>query len=157
VSGSGRSEPATQEDGFNERLLGVLRSLRPGTRELTDGERALIAEYEYIAERLARPVFSPPAPQLTGFDIDGQKIRVYGRYLSDATVLNLGGTRVTREHFRFREGAWAGRGEPFIEADVPAGAAAEPITVFTSGGSATTRERLRGGNSGRHEDRDSEQ
>jgi hypothetical protein len=142
---------AVQDDGFNEQLLSVLRSLRPGTRELTDGQKALIAEYEYISERLTGPIFSPPAPQITGFDTEGQKVKVYGRYLSGATVLNVGGTRVTREHFRFREGAKPEGGASYIEADVPIGAEAGPITVFTSGGSATSRQSSRGGDSDERE------
>ena len=144
---------AAQEDAFQDQLLSVLRSLRPGTRDLTDSQKALLAEYEYIGDRLAGPIFSPPAPQITGLDEQGQTVKVYGRYLSGATILNVGGTRVTREHFRFMEGGERAGGAPYIEADVPTEAGVGPVTIITPGGSATSHESFHGGDSDDREQR----
>ena len=39
-------------------------TLRPGVR-LSEGQKAVIAEYAYIKEQLAGPQFGSPAPQIT--------------------------------------------------------------------------------------------
>jgi hypothetical protein len=40
------------------------QTLRPGVR-LTEGQKAVIAEYAYIKEQLAGPQFGSPAPPIT--------------------------------------------------------------------------------------------
>lgn len=121
-------------DTFNRELLSALRSLRPGVRQLSEEQEEVIAEYEHIKDQLAGPSFGPLPPQITGYErVDGTT-RIYGTNLAAATVVKVGGTRVTRGGFRFCDGD-----EPYIEVQLPQGGTSGPVTVFTSGGLATRR------------------
>jgi hypothetical protein len=133
-----QSGHATAEQDGLSKLMSVLESLRLGP-QLSDPQNALIAEYEDIKQRLAGPTFSAPPPQITGLDTDNGKVKIYGKHLRDVRVLRIAGARVTRDHFQWKDQAQLERGDkPHIEADVPAEAGTGPITVFTSGGSATS-------------------
>jgi hypothetical protein len=119
-------------NGAEERfLLSAIRSLRPGVRELTDNELAVIAEYAYIKEQLAGPQFGSPAPQITRVEASDGDLRIFGKHLRGVRVIKVAGDRMTR--FQITDGA-----EPHIEAELPKGAADGPITVFTTGGGVAT-------------------
>ena len=112
-------------------LLSAIRSLRPGVRELTDNEQAVIAEYAYIKEQLAGPQFGSPAPQITRVEASDGDLRIFGKHLGGVRVIKVAGDRMTR--FQITDGA-----EPHIEAKLPKGAADGPVTVFTTGGRVAT-------------------
>jgi hypothetical protein len=114
-------------------LLSAIRSLRPGVRELTDNEQAVIAEYAYIKEQLAGPQFGSPAPQITRVEASDGDLRIFGKHLGGVRVIKVAGDRMTRARFQITDGA-----EPHIEAKLPKGAADGPVTVFTTGGRVAT-------------------
>jgi hypothetical protein len=106
-------------------------TLRPGVR-LTEGQKAVIAEYAYIKEQLAGPQFGSPAPQITRVEASGGNVRIFGKHLRGVRVINVAGDRMPRARFRVTDGV-----EPHIEAELPKGAAAGQVTVLTTGGVAT--------------------
>jgi hypothetical protein len=110
------------------------RFLRLGVR-LTEGEKVVIAEYAYIKEQLAGPQFGSPAPQITRVEASDGDLRIFGKHLRGVRVINVAGNRMTR--FQITDGV-----EPHIEAELPKGAVAGPVTVLTTGGLATDQFRL---------------
>ena len=125
-------------NGAEERfLLSAIRSLRPGVRELTDDEQAVIDEYAYIKEQLAGPQFGPPAPQITRIEASDGNMRIFGKHLRGVRAINVAGDRLTRGRFQVTDGA-----EPHIEAELPKGAAAGSVTVLTTGGVVTDQFRV---------------
>jgi hypothetical protein len=137
-----QSGPATAEQDGLTKLMSVLESLRPGA-QLSDAQKALIAEYEDLRQRLAGPTFGAPPPDITGVETGDGKVKIYGKHLRDVRLLRIAGARVTREHYQWKDREQLERGdEPHLEADVPAEAGIGPVTVFTSGGSATSRGEL---------------
>lgn len=110
--------------------------LRPGVR-LTEGQRAVIAEYAYIKEQLAGPQFGSPAPQITRIEASDGNVKIFGKHLRGVRVINVAGARMSRARFQVTDDA-----EPHIEAELPKGAAAGPVTVLTTGGVATGQLRL---------------
>jgi len=134
-----RSGDVTSDgNGAGERfLLSAIRSLRPGVRELTDEEQAVIEEYAYIKEQLAAPQFGSPAPQITRVEASDGDLRIFGKHLRGVRVINVAGDRMTRERFQITDGA-----EPHIKAELPKGAIDGPVTVITTGGVATDQLRL---------------
>ena len=133
-----RSGDVTSDgNGAEERFLSAIRSLRPGVRELTEDQQAVIAEYAYIKEQLAGPQFGSPAPQITRVEASDGDLRIFGKHLRGVRVINVAGDRMTRARFQITDGA-----EPHIEAELPKGAVAGPVTVLTTGGVATGQFRL---------------
>jgi hypothetical protein len=110
---------------------------RPGVPEPTEGQKVVIAEYGYIKEQLARPQFGPPAPQITRVEASDGNVRIFGKHLRGVRVINVAGDRLTRARFQVTDGA-----EPHIEAELPKGAAAGPVTVLTTGGVVTEQFRV---------------
>jgi hypothetical protein len=136
VSGSG--DVTSDGKGSEERfLLSAIRSLRPGVRELTDDEQVVIDEYAYIREQLAAPQFGSPAPQITRVEASDGALRIFGKHLRGVRVIKVAGDRMTRPRFQMIDGA-----EPHIEAELPKGAVAGPVTVITTGGPTTGQFRL---------------
>jgi hypothetical protein len=128
-----RSGDVTSDgNGAAERFLSAIGSLRPGVRVLTEGQKAVIAEYAYIKEQLAGPQFGSPAPQITRIEASDGDLRIFGKHLRGVRVINVAGDRMTRARFQVTDGA-----EPHIEAELPKGAVAGPVTVLTTGGVAT--------------------
>ena len=115
----------------------AIGSLRPGVRVPTESQKAVIAEYAYIKEQLAGPQFGSPAPQITRVEASDGDLRIFGKHLRGVRVINVAGDRVTRARFQVTDGA-----EPHIEAELPKGAVAGPVTVLTTGGVATGQLRL---------------
>jgi hypothetical protein len=122
-------------NGAEERFLSAIGSLRPGVRVPTEGEKAVIAEYAYIKEQLAGPQFGSPAPKITRVEASDGDLRIFGKHLRGVRVINVAGNRMTR--FQITDGV-----EPHIEAELPKGAVAGPVTVLTTGGLATDQFRL---------------
>jgi len=110
---------------------------RPGVPEPTEDQKAVIAEYAYIKEQLAGPQFGPPRPQITRVEASGGDLRIFGKHLRGVRVVKVAGARMTRERFQITDGT-----EPHIEAELPQGAVAGPVTVITTGGVATDQLRL---------------
>jgi hypothetical protein len=135
VSGSGGI--TSDGKGSEERLLTAIGSLRPGRREPTKDEQAVIDEYAYISEQLAAPQFGSPAPQITRVEASDGDLRIYGKHLRGVRVIKVGGDRITRPRFQMTDDA-----EPHIRAELPKGAVAGPVTVITTGGPATSQLRL---------------
>jgi hypothetical protein len=111
-------------------------SLRPGVR-VTESQKAVIAEYAYIKEQLTGPQFGPPTPQITRVEASDGDLRIIGKHLRGVRAINVAGDRVARARFQVTDGA-----EPHIEAALPKGAVAGPVTVLTAGGVATGQLRL---------------
>jgi len=133
-----RSVDATSDgNGTVERFLSAIGSMRPGVRVLTEGQKAVIAEYAYIKEQLAGPQFAPPAPQITRVEAGNGVLRIFGKHLRGVRAINVAGDRVSRARFQISEGV-----EPHIEAGLPNGPVAGPVTVLTTGGVATGQLRL---------------
>jgi hypothetical protein len=121
-------------NGAEERYPSAIGSLRPGP---TEGEKAVIDEYAYIKEQLARPQFDTPAPQITRVEASNGDLRIYGKHLRSARTIKVAGDRMTRADFQITDGV-----EPHIEAKLPKAAIAGPITVLTTGGLVTDQFRL---------------
>jgi hypothetical protein len=133
-----RSGDVTSDgNGAEERFLSAIRSLRPGVRVPTKDEQVVIAEYAYIKEQLAGPQFGSPAPQITRVEASDGDVRIFGKHLRGVRVINVAGDRMTRARFQITDGV-----EPHIEAELPKGAVAGPVTVLTTGGVATDQFRL---------------
>ena len=133
-----RSGDVTSDgNGAEHRFLSAIGSLRPGVRVLTEGQKAVIAEYAYIKEQQAGPLVAAPAPQITRVEASDGDLRIFGKHLRGARTINVAGNRVTRARFQITDGA-----EPHIEAELPKGAVADPVTVLTTGGVATGQLRL---------------
>jgi hypothetical protein len=128
---------ASAADGALAQLV-----VAPGTRLLSESQRALIVAYEHLREGLSGPTFTPPVPEITRITTAGGKVRIYGRHLRDTVVVNIGGAHITRGSFRFNEGAADADG-PHIEAEPPPDEPSGPITIFSAGGSATSRQEFR--------------
>ena len=120
--------------GDGNGYLSANRLLRPGVRERTE---AVITEYAYIKDQLARPQFGSPAPQITRVEASDGDLRIFGKHLRGVRVINVAGDRMTRERFQITDGA-----EPHIKAELPKGAIDGPVTVITTGGVATDQLRL---------------
>jgi hypothetical protein len=130
-----RSGDITRDgNGAEERFLSAIGSLRPGP---TEGEKAVIAEYAYIKDQLAGPQFGSPAPQITRVEASDGDLRIFGKHLRGVRAINVAGDRVTRARFQITDGV-----DPHIEAELPKGAVAGPVTVLTTGGVATGQLRL---------------
>jgi hypothetical protein len=123
--------------GDGNGFLSAIRSLRPGVREPTEDEQAVITEYAYIKDQLAGPQFGSPAPQITRVEASDGDLRIFGKHLRGVRVIKVAGDRMTRARFQITDGA-----EPHIEAELPKGAADGPVTVLTTGGVATSQLRL---------------
>jgi hypothetical protein len=133
-----RSGDVTSDgNGAQERFLSAIRSLRPGVRESTEDEKAVIAEYTYIKEQLAGPQFGPPAPQITRVEASNGDLRIFGKHLRGVRVINVAGHRLTPARFQITDGA-----EPHIKAELPKRVVTGPVTVLTTGGVATGQFRL---------------
>jgi hypothetical protein len=125
-------------NGAEESFLSALRSLRPGVRVPTEGQKAVIAEYAYIKEQLTGPQFGSPAPQITRVEASDGNLRIFGKHLRGVRAINVAGNRVTRARFQITDGT-----EPHIEAELPKGAiVAGPVTVLTTGGVVTEQFRV---------------
>ena len=135
ISRSG--DVASDGNGAMERFLSAIGSLRSGVRMLTEGQKAVIAEYTYIKEQLAGPQFGSPAPQITRVEASDGDLRIYGKHLRGVRVIKVAEDRLTRPRFRITDGA-----EPHIEAELPERAVDGPVTVITTGGVATGQLRL---------------
>jgi hypothetical protein len=133
-----RSGDVTSDgNGAEERFLSAIGSLRSGVRVPTESEKAVIAEYAYIKEQLAGPQFGSPVPQITRVEASDGDLRIFGKHLRGVRVINVAGDRMTRARFQITDGV-----EPHIEAELPKGAVAGPVTVLTTGGVATGQLRL---------------
>jgi hypothetical protein len=115
-------------------LVSAVESLRPGTRRLSHGQQTVLVEYEHVVAQLSPPAFSPPAPEISDFEADGEKLRIYGKHLRQPIAVTVAGFRVPR--FAFKEAA--ARKAAHLEAIVPPEAGAGPVVVLTSGGSAAS-------------------
>jgi hypothetical protein len=125
-------------NGAEERYPSAIGSLGPGpTEDEKAVEKAVIDEYAYIKEQLASPQFDTPAPQITRVEASNGDLRIYGKHLRSARTIKVAGDRMTRERFQITDGV-----DPHIEAELPKGAVAGPITVLTTGGLATGQFRL---------------
>src|SRR5215831_1227801 len=92
-----RSGDATSNGkGAEERFLLAIRSLRPGARELTDEEQAVIDEYAYIKEQLASPQFGSPAPKITRVEASDGDLRIFGKHLRGVRVIRVASARITK-------------------------------------------------------------
>jgi hypothetical protein len=131
-----RDDVTSDGNGAEESFLSAIRSLRPGVRVPTEGQKAVIAEYAYIKEQLAGPQFTPPAPQITRVEASDGHLKIFGKHLRGARTINVAGNRV-RARFQSTDGV-----EPHIEAELPKGAVAGLVTVLTTGGVATGQLRL---------------
>jgi len=131
-----RGDVTSDGNGAEESFLSAVRSLRPGVRVPTEGQKAVIAEYAYIKEQLAGPQSTPPAPQITHVEASDGQLRIFGKHLRAARTIHDAGNRV-RARFQITDGA-----EPHIEAELPKGAIDGPVTVITTGGVATDQLRL---------------
>ena len=150
-----RSPSAGELDGMGiaARLVSAVESLRPGTRQLTDGQRTVLVEYEHIVEQLTPPAFSPPAPEISEFRADEGTLKIYGKHLRQPIAVTVAGARAPR--FEFKEAGEADDG-PYLEARVPEEAESGPIVVLTSGGSATSVRQFRAAEMLRHSPPDDE-
>jgi hypothetical protein len=126
------SREALESEGFTQ-LVSAVKSLRPGTRQLSDGQQTVIAEYEHIVEQLRPPTFSPPAPEISDFRVEDGKVKIFGKHLRQPITVTIARVRTRFEVKEAEEGE-----SPYIEADVPEKADAGPIVVLTSGGSCAT-------------------
>jgi hypothetical protein len=126
------STRALEGEGFAQRLVTAVESLRPGTRQLSPGQQTVLAEYEHIVEQLRPPTFSPPPPEISQFRTDGRTLRIFGRHLHQAITVTIAGVRVPSFDVRDAEEDEP----PYLEMVVPDEVEAGPIVVLTSGGSS---------------------
>jgi hypothetical protein len=126
-------------EGFAAQLVSAVESLRPGTRQLSDGQQSIIAEYEYIVEQLRPPTFSPPAPEISEFFVEGDTVKIFGKHLRGAITVTI--ARVRAPKFVFKE---ARGGRPsYLEATVPGNTDASAVVVLTAGGTSVSTRRVR--------------
>jgi hypothetical protein len=136
---AGSLHDAPAGEGIARQLVRAVESLRPGTRQLSDGQQSILAEYEYIVEQLRPPTFTPPAPEISGFVVEDDKTMIFGKHLRGAITVTIAHVRSPK--FRFKE---AGGGRPsHLEATVPEDTDPSTVVVLTAGGTSVSTRRVR--------------
>jgi hypothetical protein len=138
-------QPSREGNGLAQ-LVSAVESLRPGTRQLSECQQTVVVEYEYIVEQLRPPTFSPPAPEISEFRVEGDKVKIFGKHLRGAITVTIAGVRAPAFEFQERRG----RTPAFLEADVPENTDASAIVVLTSGGACASGRQSHAAEPGQH-------